>query len=225
MPSCGCVDWQLFHWLNDLLVGHGLIADEVEDFSLWSVPALAAATVGLWLLGRPGTVSRWRVASASALASAGLALLAAQVVSRAWERPRPIVAHPHDTHLFFVAPSPDPSFPSDHASASFAIAFSVLFVSRRAGIGFLVGACAISLARVLIGLHYPGDIAAGAAIGLAAAAFVHFVAMRPTAVGDRVGRSRHRSPPAAAVARSRGRAERASPALTPPAADPLRRAP
>ncbi|HEX2506694.1 MAG TPA: hypothetical protein VHK23_00125, partial [Miltoncostaeaceae bacterium] len=40
-------------------------------------------------------------------------------------------------------------------------------------------ACAISLARVLIGLHYPGDIAAGAAIGLAAAAFVHFVAMRP----------------------------------------------
>jgi undecaprenyl-diphosphatase len=179
MPSCGGVDWQIFHWLNDLLVGHGLIADEVEDFSLWSVPALAAATVGLWLLGRPGTVSRWRVASASALASAGLALLAAQVVSRAWERPRPIVAHPHDTHLFFVAPSPDPSFPSDHASASFAIAFSVLFVSRRTGIGFLVGACAISLARVLIGLHYPGDIAAGAAIGLAAAAFVHFVAMRP----------------------------------------------
>lgn len=173
------MDWQLFHWLNDLLVGHGLIADEVEDFSLWSVPALAAATVGLWLLGRPGVVSRWRVASVSALASAGIALLAAQIVSRLWDRPRPTVAHPGDAHLFFVAPSPDPSFPSDHACAAFAIAFAVFFVSRRVGIGFLVAAFAIALARVLIGLHYPGDIAAGALIGLGSAAFVHFVAQRP----------------------------------------------
>lgn len=173
------MDWQIFHWLNDLLLGHGLIADEVEDFSLWSVPALAAATVGLWLLGRPGAVSRWRVASASALASAGLALLAAQVISRAWERPRPTVAHPGEAHLYFVAPSPDPSFPSDHASAAFAIAVAVFLVSRRVGTGFLVAAVAIALARVLIGLHYPGDVAGGALLGAASALFVHVVAMRP----------------------------------------------
>lgn len=34
LRSIGPVDWQLFHWLNDLLVGHGLIADQIEDFSL-----------------------------------------------------------------------------------------------------------------------------------------------------------------------------------------------
>lgn len=169
----------MFHWLNDLLVGHGLIADEIEDFSLWSVPALAGATLGLWLLGRPGVVSRWRVASASALASAGLALLAAQVVSHLWDRPRPSVAHPGEAHLFFVAPPQDPSFPSDHAAAAFAIAAAVFFVSRRVGSGFLVAAFAIALARVLIGLHYPGDIAAGALVGVSSAAFVHFVAQRP----------------------------------------------
>lgn len=173
------MDWQVFQWLNDLLVGHGLLADEIEDFSLWSVPALAAATVGLWLLGRPGVVSRWRVASASALASAGIALLVAQIVSRLWERPRPTVAHPGDAHLFFVAPPTDPSFPSDHASAAFAIAVAVFLVSRRVGVGFLVAAFAIAVARVVIGLHYPGDIVAGALIGLGSAAFVHFVAQRP----------------------------------------------
>ena len=42
-----------------------------------------------------------------------------------------------------------------------------------------MAAFAIALARVLIGLHYPGDIAAGALIGLGSAAFVHFVAQRP----------------------------------------------
>jgi membrane-associated phospholipid phosphatase len=173
------VDFQLFHLVNHLLLGHDLIADEVEDFSLWSVPALAAATVGLWLLGRPGTLSRWRVASASALASAGIALLTNQVIAHLWARERPVAAHPGSAHLYLVHPSHDPSFPSDHAAASFAIAFAVLFVSRRAGIGFLVAAAAISVARVLLGLHYPGDIAAGVLVGLGSAAFVHHVALRP----------------------------------------------
>ena len=45
----------------------------MEDFIFWSVPALAVATLGLWLLCRPGTLSRWRLASASALTAAGFA--------------------------------------------------------------------------------------------------------------------------------------------------------
>ena len=77
------------------------------------MPALAAATVGLWLVCRPGTLSRWRLASASALASAGLALLTNQVISHVWARTRPADAHA-DAHLYFVHPSHDPSFPSYH---------------------------------------------------------------------------------------------------------------
>ena len=69
-------------------MGHGLIGDEVEDFTIWSVPVLAAATVGLWLVSRPGAVSRWRLAAASALASAGLALITNQVISHIWHRER-----------------------------------------------------------------------------------------------------------------------------------------
>ena len=70
--------------------------------------------------------------------------------------------------MFFVAPPSDASFPSDHAGAAFAIAFAVFFVSRRTGIAFLVAATAIALNRVLIGigLHYPGDITAGASSDL-----------------------------------------------------------
>lgn len=173
------MDWTLFHYLNDLLIGHPLLADELEDFSVWSIPLLAIATLGLWFLGRPGAGSRWKMATASALASAGVALFINQVISNIWARERPTVAHPTEAHLFFVAPSGDPSFPSDHAGAAFAIAFAVFFLSRRVGVGFLVAAAAIALDRVLIGLHYPGDIAAGALVGLASAGFIHMFCQRP----------------------------------------------
>ena len=123
------MDWQLFHLLNGLLLGHGLVGDEVEDFTLWSVPALAAATIGLWLVARPGTTSRWRVACAGALASAGLALMANQVISHLWARARPTDAHAA-AHLYLVAPSHDPSLPRHHAAASFAVALACLLVTR-----------------------------------------------------------------------------------------------
>ena len=173
------MDWKLFSYLNDLLVGRPYLAGAVEDSSSWSVPLLAMATLGLWLLGRPGTPSRWKLATASALASAGVALAINQSIAHLWVRERPTMAHPADAHLFFVAPSGDPSFPSDHAGAAFAIAFAVFFLSRRVGIGFLVAAAAIGVSRVMIGLHYPGDIAAGALVGLGSAALILAVGQPP----------------------------------------------
>ena len=91
-----------------------------------------------------------------------------QVISHLWERPRPFVTHQAFTHLL-SAPSPDSSFPSDHAAVAFAIAFAVLAFSRRAGILFLAAATLISLSRIALGLHYPSDVLAGMLVGWAAA--------------------------------------------------------
>jgi undecaprenyl-diphosphatase len=160
------VDFKLFHYLNQLPAGHPRIAEELADFTVWSAPALAIATFCLWLIGRPGgeTAARWRHAVVAALGSAGIALLVNQVIAFLWARPRPTTAHPLTAHLFFVHASTDPSFPSDHAAAAFAIAFAVLVVSRPVGLVFVLAAAAISVDRVLLGLHYPGDIAAGIAV-------------------------------------------------------------
>jgi undecaprenyl-diphosphatase len=116
---------------------------------------------GKWrsLNGRHGVVA----AGFSALLALGIAHLFADI----WARPRPYLAHP-DAHLFIPA-SHDTSFPSDHATAAFAIAVALLLRHRKAGWLALALATIVSIARVAVGTHYPGDVLAGALIGTAAA--------------------------------------------------------
>jgi membrane-associated phospholipid phosphatase len=134
------------------------------------VPVYAAATVALWLLARPGGSRRWKLAATSALASAAIALLVNQAIGKIWHRARPVAAHP-SAHVW-GSRSHDPSFPSDHASAAFAIAFTILFFDRLAGALFLAAALLIGAGRVFIGAHYPADIGAGLLVGLAVAIVV-----------------------------------------------------
>jgi undecaprenyl-diphosphatase len=98
-------------------------------------------------------------------------MLTNQAIAHLWDRPRPFADHRALTHLL-AAPSPNPSFPSDHAAAAFAIAFAVLAFSRRAGALFLVVATAIGLSRIALGMHYPSDVLAGALVGFGAATLV-----------------------------------------------------
>lgn len=148
-------------WLEDPV---GALADA-------AVPLYAIATVGLWLLARPYGNPRWKLAASSGLIAAAVALLANQVIAHLWARPRPFTEHPALTHVL-GARTTDPSFPSDHAAAAFAIAFAVLAFSRRAGIGFLGVAALIAVSRVALGMHYPSDVLAGALVGFGAATLV-----------------------------------------------------
>jgi undecaprenyl-diphosphatase len=71
------------------------------------------------------------------------------------------------------------SFPSDHAALFFALALSLSFVSRRAGIAALCYTFFIvCLPRIYMGFHYPTDILAGALIALGAASLVKIASFR-----------------------------------------------
>lgn len=173
------MDWSVFQWLNGAFHGHALIEDEIADFATtWAVPFVLLAVAGLWFLDRPGSEARWRLGALAGVTAAGLGLLLAQLIGWVWFRERPYVAHPNET-LLLAPPSPDPSFPSDHAVAAFAIAFAVACAGRRMGAVFLALATMVALSRVYVGLHYPGDVAAGALLGLVAAAVVVRFARRP----------------------------------------------
>jgi undecaprenyl-diphosphatase len=177
------VDWQLYHWVNGIDRHHTWFPHALNVIGSVAVIAIGVAAFALWLLARPGGSRRWKLASASALAAAALGLLANQLIAKAWDRPRPFAAHPGS---YTLSHSHDPSFPSDHASAAFAIAFAVLLIDVPLGIAFVAVAALIALSRVVIGAHYPGDVLAGLGVGVAAALVVVYLARPLIAVLVRV---------------------------------------
>jgi len=82
-------------------------------------------------------------------------------------RPRPFRAHA-DVLALVSRPS-DYSLPSGHAAGAFAVAVfgaCLLGPKHRIAQGALLGlAGLVALSRVVLGVHYPADVACGAALG------------------------------------------------------------
>src|SRR3954454_15684103 len=162
------MDHSLLHALNDFMFRH----DGVEDPLLFYVnvsEALFIATLAIVFLAARGAAhAAWRRASVAAVLSAGLGLAVGKVISELVDRARPFVADPQGVHLF-SGHAADPGFPSDHATAAFAIAVAILLRKRGWGIVALIAATVLAIGRVALGVHYPSDVIAGAALGSAAA--------------------------------------------------------
>ena len=57
------------------------------------------------------------------------------------------------------------SFPSGHSSAAFLLITCLCIVYGSVAAPMLIWACAVGLSRILLGVHFPGDIVAGASMG------------------------------------------------------------
>ncbi len=58
------------------------------------------------------------------------------------------------------------SFPSAHTAFAFTVAVFVYQYSRRAGILAILLAILVGVSRIFVGVHFPVDVLAGAAIGI-----------------------------------------------------------
>jgi undecaprenyl-diphosphatase len=83
-------------------------------------------------------------------------------IKLAVKRPRPVL---EGLPPLGGAPS-SLSFPSAHATSSFAVATAMVRVDPAMAGAFVV-AIAVSLGRPYLGMHYPSDVLAGAFIGVA----------------------------------------------------------
>lgn len=97
-----------------------------------------------------------------------LAVLLAEVSSGTLkeliERDRPFVPEPEPEPIVRM---PDTfSFPSGHATVSFACATVLAVVLPRLVVPFAVLAAAIAWSRVVVGVHYPLDVLGGAVLGV-----------------------------------------------------------
>jgi undecaprenyl-diphosphatase len=163
------MDWRLYKAIYDVSLHHHWIGTLFSDIEKVSIPLMVLITGALWFFSRPGGDRKWKLACGSGFASAALAYAAAFVIHHLWSRPRPYLDH-HISHPW--SSTTDASFPSDHATLSFAIAFAVLAFDPVVGALVLVVALVIAVGRLFIGAHYPSDVAAGLLVGLIAAGVV-----------------------------------------------------
>ena len=84
---------------------------------------------------------------------------------------------PYDVGVtnLLIAPSGDPSFPSDHATAAFAIATVFMACHFRGAKIFLLSAILISASRIYVGTHFVSDVVGGVITGMLAAGVVLWI--------------------------------------------------
>lgn len=128
-----------------------LLARTGEHGALWLAGGLAAAAVDR------SRRTRWLKAAAVGPTAIGLNYGIKLAVRR--ERPKLEGLPP-----LGGAPS-SLSFPSAHATASFAAAGAMSRIEPRATLPLLSLAVLMGLTRPYLGMHYPSDVAAGAALG------------------------------------------------------------
>lgn len=160
------LDVQLFRYLHDALSGAimPMIALSVVGGG-WG--ALSVVPLLAWNRTR-----RFAFALAAVLTTTAVLVF---VLKRVFARVRPCNGLP-DIHS--IAPPTDFSFPSGHAAGSFAFAvFVAIVLVNKGGTGRLLAALllvlfaiGVGLSRIALGVHYPGDVLAGALLGSAVAA-------------------------------------------------------
>ena len=117
------------------------------------IPAVA------WLLGLPETGELF----ALILLSFALERCLHWILKNTLQRPRPQHAIPGLRSL--ATASNQFSFPSGHSSRAFLLATVLAVIFGEPAVAMYLWAGTVALSRVLLGVHYPGDVLAGAVIG------------------------------------------------------------
>jgi undecaprenyl-diphosphatase len=137
-------------WLDPLVVG---VTYAGSFGALWIVLGVAAALA----LRRPGLA--FAVPAAVLLAD-----LSASAVKNAVDRERPELALGGIDTLIDTPSSS--AFPSGHAATSFAAAVILATALPSLAPALFVLAATVALSRLYVGVHYPLDVLAGAALGV-----------------------------------------------------------
>ena len=142
----------------------------LADFLIFFIPVLILI---FYLLAPKIKKIIYQQAVIVAALSAAFAFSVSQIIGKIYFRPRPFVFYPETVRLIKILETiSDKSFPSDHTTVSFAIAFAVFFYNRFLGWTLLIIALLIGLARIVAGVHYPTDIFGGITLGLLSAFLV-----------------------------------------------------
>ena len=159
------MDNSITHWINSA-AGYSAVLDAAMMLvTQFGVPVIVIAVATQWWAGGQRDLVRHTAVSAGLSFLLGLAIN--QVILLFVHRIRPYDA---GVTKLLISPSTDWSFPSDHATASFAVvAAFALHGLRRRTVALFVFAMIICWSRIYVGTHYLTDILGGALTGAIAA--------------------------------------------------------
>lgn len=192
------MDDGLFRWFNSIADASPWLHGAARIYAVDGIVAFAVLLLLAWWDARSAEDPPRAVAAVLWAAVAPLVGAAAvQLIGSAVDRARPTTVL-HGTHLL-LHPTRDFSFPSDHTTATVAVAVGLVLAGpllRRRWYGWvaLVLAVLLGIDRIYVGAHYPTDVLAGIALGAAVAA-IPAVAARSllTSLTTRLSRSPIRS--------------------------------
>lgn len=151
---------------------YNLITSLTNSFVWWQALAVIAGSFLIWLLVLwylVGVVlvkprhGRWLELLAIILGGA-MVYLFNIIVTLGWFRPRPFLIL--DTSPLIAVAAASKSFPSDHASLAFFIAYLLSYHQKSWRYWAYVTAALVAIGRVAVGVHYPLDVISGAVVGL-----------------------------------------------------------
>lgn len=107
-------------------------------------------------------------AGRDALVSLGVSTIVTFAMKDSFKRERPFLKYPDVVKLSSGGGS---SFPSGHTSSAFAVATSISMCYPK---WYVIAPCylwagAVGVSRIVLGVHYPSDVLAGAVVGMGSA--------------------------------------------------------
>jgi undecaprenyl-diphosphatase len=151
----------LFEFINSF-AGHNVVLDKAMIFAaqylIYIVPFFLLT---LWFIGDDKKKKETLFIFISILIS----LIFGWLITKFYYHPRPFVSGLGKELIYHA---PDASFPSDHATVMFAVAFALLFLKDyRESVVFFALSFIVGFARIYCGIHFPYDILGGIPISLA----------------------------------------------------------
>lgn len=157
----------LFHAIN-LPATAPAWALALARFSSLQLPAVLLALAAASLLLK----SEWRRLGTGLLMAMAMAWLGARLLQHGWPMPRPFVL---GIGHQWIAHGGSSSFPSTHASVACAFGMFAWWHAPHPTARWVAPVLAglVAWSRMAVGVHFPLDVAAGLAVGSAAAWTVH----------------------------------------------------
>ncbi len=124
---------------------------------------MPAILLGWWFAAKDRLIARKAIILAT-ISAAFAREVVKTVIAAFWSRNRPFIAH--QVHDLISKTDNQASFPSGHAIAMFAIAPVIYHYNKKLGWAMYVMSALTAVSRVVVGVHYPSDVIAGAILGV-----------------------------------------------------------